>query len=103
MSHALKLENAIKNGEYGFMSTLLLGRLHKISLIQMRKIRKGEETFIRKYAASNHEEFFAVSIEYFFERPTDLKKTIPTLYDILHKLLRQDPAKRIQAARLINS
>ena len=50
MSHALKLENAIKNGEYGFLSSILLGRLHKLSIIEMRKIRKGENQFIRKYA-----------------------------------------------------
>ena len=95
MSHALKLENAIRNGEYGFMSTILLGRLHRLSLMEIRKIRRGENQFLRKYAASNQEEFFAVSVEYFFEKPLQLQKQLPQLYKILKQLLRQDPAKRL--------
>ena len=94
LAHALKLENAINNSEYGFLSTLLLGKLHKLAIKEMRRIRQGENTFIRKYASSNQDEFFAVSVEYFFERPRAFKAQVPELYKTLTQLLRQDPAKR---------
>jgi Mlc titration factor MtfA (ptsG expression regulator) len=95
MSHALKLENAINNGEYGFLSSLFLGKLHKEAIKEMRRIRQGQNTFIRKYAATNQEEFFAVCIEYFFEKPKEFKYEIPILYQVLTQLLRQDPAKNM--------
>jgi Mlc titration factor MtfA (ptsG expression regulator) len=96
MSHALKLENAIKNSEYGFLSSLLLGKLHHQAIREMKKIRQGQNTFIRKYAATNQEEFFAVCVEYFFEQPRMFQLQIPELYKVFTQLLRQDPAKRMK-------
>ena len=97
MSHALKLENAINNGEYGFLSNLLLGKLHRVAIKEIKRIRLGKNTFIRRYAASNQEEFFAVSVEYFFEKPHDFQREVPELYKILTQLLRQNPAKRMRS------
>lgn len=49
--------------------------------------------FFRKYAFVNKMEFFAVSIEYFFEDPKTFKQQIPELYELMTKMLNQDPSK----------
>lgn len=46
------------------------------------------------YATTNHQEFFAVASEYFFEQPHLLKKKHPRLYELLSEVFRQDPASR---------
>jgi Mlc titration factor MtfA (ptsG expression regulator) len=43
------------------------------------------------YAASAHEEFFAVASETFFTRPLRLQVAYPRLYEQLRKFYRQDP------------
>jgi Mlc titration factor MtfA (ptsG expression regulator) len=50
----------------------------------------SEITFFRSYAKTNMAEFWAVSIECFFEDPTNFKKQFPELYEATAKLLKQD-------------
>lgn len=45
-----------------------------------------KDSVLRPYGASNHSEFFAVASEYFFEKPTALKKKHPQLYQLLEKI-----------------
>ena len=49
-------------------------------------------TVLDTYGAESHEEFLAVAIESFFERPRQLRGVEPALYAELTKLLRLDPA-----------
>ena len=46
------------------------------------------------YAGTNPGEFFAVSTEVFFTRPTGLRHAQPALYEVLADFYRQDPAAR---------
>ena len=39
----------------------------------------------------NYQEFWAESIEVFFENPAKMMKVFPELYDALGKVLNQDP------------
>ena len=39
------------------------------------------------------EEFFAVSVEVFFERPKDLRHELPEVYEQLSKLFRLNPVE----------
>lgn len=91
MAHALRLEDAIQDEEYAFLDSSSLSIWHRISIKEMRNIRKGKGKFLRGYAARNAEEFFAVCIEQFFEQPHEFKKELPELYKALAELLRQDP------------
>ncbi len=59
---------------------------------EMRDIEKGKSD-IDSYALTNEAEFFAVTSEYFFEKPDTFEKNHPELYDILSKMFLQDPAK----------
>lgn len=48
------------------------------------------------YGATNPAEFFAVATEVFFDRPIDLERHKPDLYDVLFAFYRQDPAERVR-------
>ncbi len=57
--------------------------------------RNGTKTgLFRPYAQSNLHEFWAVSIECFFEDPINFKKQYPHLYQATASILRQDMAVR---------
>jgi Mlc titration factor MtfA (ptsG expression regulator) len=48
---------------------------------------------INDYGASNKAEFFAVTSEYFFNRPDLFKENHPELFDLMCKIFNQDPMK----------
>src|SRR5688500_16898401 len=49
------------------------------------------KSYLRNYALTNIHEFWAVSVEAFFENPASLKENMPQLYDALCRVLNQDP------------
>jgi Mlc titration factor MtfA (ptsG expression regulator) len=53
---------------------------------------QGRRTVLDQYGATNPAEFFAVATESFFEKPAQLKRKHPELYDELKEYYRQDPA-----------
>lgn len=55
------------------------------------RMQQGETNLLDKYAATNYEEFWAVCIETFFERPFPFREKMPDLYFALCRLLNQDP------------
>ena len=57
-----------------------------------RKTRKGRRTVMDDYGATTPAEFFAVATETFFEKPEQLQKKHPELYDELKSYYRVDPA-----------
>jgi Mlc titration factor MtfA (ptsG expression regulator) len=59
----------------------------------VKEIESGRDTLFGPYAATNPSEFFAVATEYFFERPLDLKRVYPELYEQLKLLYQQDPTR----------
>lgn len=54
-------------------------------------VGKGERPVLDPYGATNHQEFFAVAIEAFFEKPGRLKRDEPLVYFQLSRLLGLDP------------
>ncbi len=57
----------------------------------VRAVETRQPTVIDPYGAEGHEEFFAVSVEVFFERPRALKSSNPDVYDQLSQLFQLDP------------
>ncbi|MGA9434391.1 MAG: M90 family metallopeptidase [Roseobacter sp.] len=57
----------------------------------VRKVQTGQKTVLDAYGAEGHEEFFAVAVELFFERPRTLKRGEPEVYEQLAMLFRLDP------------
>lgn len=97
MAHALWLENGIDNGEYHFLPAEPLQRWQELAQEEIGLMNKGKDRFLRAYAGTNQAEYFAVAVEYFFERPGDLKTALPEVYGCLCDLLRQDPAAMAMA------
>ena len=58
----------------------------------VQSVQKGRATVIDAYGAEGYEEFFAVSVEVFFERPASLKKEAPDVYEQLSMLFQLDPS-----------
>jgi Mlc titration factor MtfA (ptsG expression regulator) len=56
----------------------------------LRKKRRGKAV-MNKYGATNPAEFFAVATESFFEKPKQMKKKHPELYDELRYYYKLDP------------
>lgn len=90
MAHALKLENAIKNLEYDFIDWEVFKAFDKAAWEEMYRIYDGESNFFRKYAGSNREEFWAVAVENFFERPAEFQAYDAYLYRLMCEMLQQD-------------
>ena len=52
---------------------------------------KDKDHFLRNYAFTNRHEFFAVSVEHFFEAPEEFSTKLPELFKVMRNLMRQDP------------
>lgn len=57
----------------------------------MKHVDAGHKTFIDPYGATAAEEFFAMVVELFFERPADLKDEEPQIYAQLSKFFKLEP------------
>ena len=58
-------------------------------------IEHSRRTIVSAYGATSPAEFFAVITECFFERPTQLRRKHPELYEQLRRFYHQDPADRL--------
>lgn len=93
MAHALRLENMIFNDEVDFFDHKALDEWHDLAAVEIDLIKEGNSRMFRDYAATDQDEFFSIAIENFFERPEDFREVMPKLYEVLSKLLKQDPYK----------
>ena len=59
-------------------------------------VAAGTPSLISAYGATRPAEFFAVVTELFFEKPIDLQREHPALYEEFRQYYRQDPAARLQ-------
>ncbi|GAB2526352.1 zinc-dependent peptidase [Rufibacter soli] len=62
---------------------------------KIKQIKKGESD-INPYGATNEAEFFAVTTEYFFEKPEQLAENHPGLYKMLTQIFQQNPKRRFR-------
>jgi Mlc titration factor MtfA (ptsG expression regulator) len=92
-AHALYFEHKLMGEEYEIFNEEAFNRVMQQADIEIERLRSGAQHFLRNYAATNHEEFFAVAVENFFERSVAFKKELPELYGCLVLLFRQDPAR----------
>jgi len=93
MAHALRIENRIRNEDYNFFDPYLLDKWKELSASEREKMENGSSTFLRDYAMTDREEFFAAAVEHFFENPKKFNHERPELYQTLSGLLRQDPLR----------
>ena len=60
------------------------------------RVHAGRGSDIDPYGSTSPPEFFAVVTEMFFERPNELKKRHPELYEELRSFYKQDPASFVR-------
>ncbi len=58
-------------------------------------VGSNRRTFLDSYGATDEAEFFAVATEFFFERPAEMQKQHPDLYNELKNFYQQDPAELV--------
>jgi hypothetical protein len=93
MAHALAYVNfTVHDGEdeafqIRFMRFTITGRQ------VYNRMKAGEMNMLGSYATTNYQEFWAVCVENFFERPSSFKIQLPELYEAICKLLNQDLLK----------
>jgi len=91
MSHALLFNNYF--AKYG-VDKSFRANYEKFSTTTgpiLADVITKRKSYLRNYALTNIHEFWAVSVEAFFENPSDLKSNMPQLYDALCRVLNQDP------------
>ncbi|MHC5543449.1 zinc-dependent peptidase, partial [Singulisphaera rosea] len=60
--------------------------------------QRHRKTVLDTYGATNPAEFFAVATECFFEKPAQLKRKHPELYEELKEYYHQDPEQLFASA-----
>jgi hypothetical protein len=91
MAHALHHENFIEETGIDWDFREDFDQLPAVFGPIMSQAVIERKSYLRGYAFTNFKEFWAVSVEHFFEDPRGLKDNLPHLYSILCKTLNQDP------------
>lgn len=89
-AHALWLESKLQSNVYTIFDQYPLREFEELAKQEVDKLTDTQNHFLRDYAFTNLEEFFAVVSENFFERPTELKIALPHFYDVCVKLYNND-------------
>jgi MtfA peptidase len=91
MAHALRLEVMIRSEEFPPFEEALLTQFDDYAHRICNDPVFATQTFFRPYACTNEHEFFSVAVENFFERSEQFKTEMPELYQVMVRLLGQDP------------
>lgn len=91
MAHAYYCQNMVceDDKDHGFVSSY--GNFDKISDVVFKTELVSPEKLYSDYGLKNLQEFWAESIEIFFERPTAMMEEYPELYTTMTLLLNQHP------------
>ena len=93
MAHALHHENFIKETGIDWDFRKDFEKLPTVFGPMLTQAVIQRKSYLRGYAFINFQEFWAVSVEYFFENSQGLKDNLPQLYTILCDTLNQDPLR----------
>jgi MtfA peptidase len=91
MAHALLYNNFF--AKYGIDSHFRLNyeKFSNSTGPILADVITNRRSYLRSYAFSNLHEFWAVSVEAFFENPKGLRENMPDLFQALCRVLNQDP------------
>jgi hypothetical protein len=90
-AHALWLEHKLMGHEFNVLDDQLVAEFEQLAAAEMHRMQTDEQHLFRRYALRSIEEFFAIAVENFFERPLAFKAAQPHLFHNLARLLRHDP------------
>ena len=102
-------KNKINLGLHEFAHALMIQKVGLLNEEQLKRFKgmfrwmkkereqkKAELPLFRDYALSNLEEFWAVSVEIFFEQPLEFRHEYPNLYRLMVDALKQDAAQNLR-------
>ncbi|HNX45070.1 MAG TPA: zinc-dependent peptidase [Bacteroidales bacterium] len=89
-AHALRLSYAFFEERESDEMTKLIHEFDELAVQEMNNYETGNQTFFREYGAENYNEFFAVAIECYFEKPRQLFEYNPLIYNKLKQILKLD-------------
>jgi hypothetical protein len=96
-AHQLDFENGAADGVPGLETReqqLAWSRVMRAEFASLRAAdQSGVPTLLNTYGATNPAEFFAVSVEAFFEQPLALRARHPKLYAELQQYFQQNPVE----------
>jgi Mlc titration factor MtfA (ptsG expression regulator) len=96
-AHQLDYENHAADGVPGLATNEQQLAWSEVMRSEFASLRAADETgiptLLDTYGATNPAEFFAVSVEAFFEQPRALRAQHPRLYGELQKYFQQDPVE----------
>jgi Mlc titration factor MtfA (ptsG expression regulator) len=94
MAHALLYNNFFV--QYGMDSHFRMNYEHFSTTTGpiLAQVITNRQSYLRSYAFSNLHEFWAVSVEAFFDNPQGLRENMPDLYVSLCRVLNQDPLSK---------
>jgi len=101
MAHALAYVNFITKTDEDRHFIKEFKNFSRIARPIFVDMQKGKKTLLGDYAATNYHEFWAVSVEMFFENPLAFKHQLTELYYAMTRLLNQDPIEQIKYKRTI--
>jgi len=92
LAHAIFIDHFKKRSDDAFT----LNYIKWLRFVRNRRklLEVRQKQIFRRYATYNEQEFFAVAMENFFEKPENFKEELPNLYLIMSAMLNQDPLKR---------
>ncbi len=91
MGHALAYVNFIMQTEEDKHFKKEFTNFSKVARPIFTAMQNGERNLLGDYAATNYHEFWAVSVEVFFENPVQFRHELPALYEAMTCVLNQDP------------
>ncbi|HEY2347978.1 MAG TPA: zinc-dependent peptidase [Puia sp.] len=91
MGHALAYVTFITETEEDKHFKKEFKNFSKVARPIFADMQGGNRNLLGEYAAVNYHEFWAVSVETFFENPVCLRQDLPELYQAMVNLLCQDP------------
>ena len=96
-AHQLDFENGVADGAPVLATRQQQLSWREVMHTEFASLRAADETgiptLLDTYGATNPAEFFAVSVEAFFERPCALKACHPNLYTEFQRYFQQDPVE----------
>ena len=98
-THKLDLKNGVVNGLPPLRTREHYARWSEVMQREyanlVKKSQRRKATLLDDYGATDPGEFFAVSVECFFEKPVQMRRKHQELYEVLSDYFQQDPAERL--------
>jgi MtfA peptidase len=101
-AHQLDYLDGVADGVPPLRNQAQYRKWHEVMTVEYNRLvaesEHGRPQLLDAYGATNAAEFFAVATECFFEKPVQMRRRHPQLYDILQEYYCQDTAIRFAVA-----